>query len=98
MWHDLSEDDLILPAQGNEYVLKGSELLNASPSGNSSARASDHRLMFMNTTIRTLVSRSSLMLSRSPPSKLQLRLAEDLQESAARISDAVEPRWLADLP
>ncbi|CAA6655434.1 unnamed protein product [Spirodela intermedia] len=32
VWHDLSEDDLILPAQGNEYVLKGSEILNASPS------------------------------------------------------------------
>ncbi|GAU37765.1 hypothetical protein TSUD_102820 [Trifolium subterraneum] len=26
VWHDLSEDDLILPAHGNEYVLKGSEL------------------------------------------------------------------------
>ncbi|XP_045806400.1 protein SOSEKI 3-like isoform X2 [Trifolium pratense] len=26
VWHDLSEDDLIQPAHGNEYVLKGSEL------------------------------------------------------------------------
>ncbi|CAI8592931.1 unnamed protein product [Vicia faba] len=26
VWHDLSEDDIILPAHGNEYVLKGSEL------------------------------------------------------------------------
>ncbi|XP_023513166.1 protein UPSTREAM OF FLC-like [Cucurbita pepo subsp. pepo] len=26
VWHDLCEDDLILPAHGNEYVLKGSEL------------------------------------------------------------------------
>ncbi|KAK2369905.1 protein SOSEKI [Trifolium repens] len=26
VWHDLSEDDLILPAHGSEYVLKGSEL------------------------------------------------------------------------
>ncbi|KAH7862685.1 hypothetical protein Vadar_008090 [Vaccinium darrowii] len=26
VWHDLCEDDLILPAQGSEYVLKGSEL------------------------------------------------------------------------
>ncbi|KAJ6810062.1 putative serine/arginine repetitive matrix protein 1 isoform X1 [Iris pallida] len=31
VWHDLSEDDLILPAHGNEYVLKGSELLDQSP-------------------------------------------------------------------
>ncbi|XP_042375688.1 protein SOSEKI 3-like isoform X1 [Zingiber officinale] len=31
VWHDLSEDDLILPAQGNEYVLKGSELMNQTP-------------------------------------------------------------------
>ncbi|MQL95799.1 hypothetical protein Taro_028468 [Colocasia esculenta] len=34
VWHDLSEDDLILPSNGNEYVLKGSELLDTSPSGN----------------------------------------------------------------
>ncbi|KZV26753.1 protein UPSTREAM OF FLC-like [Dorcoceras hygrometricum] len=27
VWHDLSENDLIHPAHGNEYVLKGSELL-----------------------------------------------------------------------
>ncbi|KAE8667482.1 Detected protein of unknown function [Hibiscus syriacus] len=42
VWHDLSEDDLILPAHGNEYVLKGSELFEESnsdhfsPVGNSS--------------------------------------------------------------
>ncbi|XP_052200627.1 protein SOSEKI 3-like isoform X2 [Diospyros lotus] len=40
VWHDLSEDDLIFPAHGNEYVLKGSELFDAcntghfSPAGN----------------------------------------------------------------
>ena len=33
MWHDLCEDDLILPAHGNEYVLKGSELFEESDSG-----------------------------------------------------------------
>lgn len=27
VWHDLGEDDFIHPAHGNEYVLKGSELL-----------------------------------------------------------------------
>ncbi|XP_065029524.1 protein SOSEKI 3-like isoform X2 [Musa acuminata AAA Group] len=32
VWHDLAEDDLVLPANGNEYVLKGSELLDQSPS------------------------------------------------------------------
>ncbi|KAJ0966653.1 hypothetical protein J5N97_023570 [Dioscorea zingiberensis] len=32
VWHDLSEDDLILPVHGNEYVLKGSELLDRTPS------------------------------------------------------------------
>ncbi|KAL6662022.1 hypothetical protein ACP70R_001406 [Stipagrostis hirtigluma subsp. patula] len=31
VWHDLSEDDLVLPAQGNEYILKGSEILDRSP-------------------------------------------------------------------
>ncbi|CAG7902410.1 unnamed protein product [Brassica rapa] len=30
VWHDLSEDDLILPAHGNEYVLKGSEIIDQS--------------------------------------------------------------------
>lgn len=34
MWHDLSEDDLILPTNGTEFVLKGSELLDQLPSGN----------------------------------------------------------------
>ncbi|CAN4119419.1 unnamed protein product [Withania somnifera] len=33
VWHDLCEDDLILPAHGNEYVLKGSELFNDSDPG-----------------------------------------------------------------
>lgn len=32
VWHDLCEDDLILPAHGNEYVLKGSELFEESDS------------------------------------------------------------------
>ncbi|WOK94886.1 hypothetical protein Cni_G03591 [Canna indica] len=32
VWHDLGEDDLILPAHGDEYVLKGSELLDQSSS------------------------------------------------------------------
>jgi hypothetical protein len=36
VWHDLSEDDLILPANGNEYVLKGSELFDESNSGEKS--------------------------------------------------------------
>lgn len=31
VWHDLSDDDLVLPAQGSEYILKGSELLDRSP-------------------------------------------------------------------
>nr|XP_016504821.1 PREDICTED: protein UPSTREAM OF FLC-like [Nicotiana tabacum] len=36
VWHDLCEDDLILPAHGNEYVLKGSELCEESNSGHCS--------------------------------------------------------------
>ncbi|XP_028191130.1 protein UPSTREAM OF FLC-like isoform X1 [Glycine soja] len=32
VWHDLCEDDIILPAHGNEYVLKGSELFDESNS------------------------------------------------------------------
>lgn len=33
VWHDLCEEDLILPAHGNEYVLKGSELFDESDAG-----------------------------------------------------------------
>ncbi|RWW72806.1 hypothetical protein BHE74_00019361 [Ensete ventricosum] len=33
VWHDLSQGDLILPAHGDEYVLKGSELLDRAPPG-----------------------------------------------------------------
>ncbi|KAF6171496.1 hypothetical protein GIB67_018020 [Kingdonia uniflora] len=33
VWHDLCENDLILPAHGSEYVLKGSELFEDSHSG-----------------------------------------------------------------
>ncbi|KAI4386085.1 hypothetical protein MLD38_004050 [Melastoma candidum] len=32
VWHDLCEDDLIIPTNGNEYVLKGSELFDESNS------------------------------------------------------------------
>ncbi|CAJ1979232.1 unnamed protein product [Sphenostylis stenocarpa] len=32
VWHDLCEDDIILPAHGNEYVLKGSEFFDESNS------------------------------------------------------------------
>ncbi|CAI9104966.1 OLC1v1003771C1 [Oldenlandia corymbosa var. corymbosa] len=39
VWHDLCEDDLILPAHGNEYVLKGSELFEDSNSGGFSPAA-----------------------------------------------------------
>jgi hypothetical protein len=33
VWHDLAEDDLVLPATDGEYVLKGSELLDQPSSG-----------------------------------------------------------------
>ncbi|XP_056693400.1 protein SOSEKI 3 isoform X2 [Spinacia oleracea] len=32
VWHDLCEDDLILPAHGDEYILKGSEVIEDSNS------------------------------------------------------------------
>ncbi|CAN4101555.1 unnamed protein product [Withania somnifera] len=41
VWHDLCEDDLILPAHGTEYVLKGSELCEGSNSGLSSPAKND---------------------------------------------------------
>ncbi|XP_004982117.1 protein UPSTREAM OF FLC [Setaria italica] len=33
VWHDLAEDDLVLPATDGEYVLKGSELVDQSSPG-----------------------------------------------------------------
>ncbi|KAG6478673.1 hypothetical protein ZIOFF_062117 [Zingiber officinale] len=33
VWQDLADDDLVLPANGDEYVLKGTELLHQSSSG-----------------------------------------------------------------
>ncbi|KAJ8439287.1 hypothetical protein Cgig2_016835 [Carnegiea gigantea] len=33
VWHDLCEDDLILPAHGSEYILKGSEIIDESNPG-----------------------------------------------------------------
>ncbi|XP_042416155.1 protein SOSEKI 5-like isoform X1 [Zingiber officinale] len=49
VWHDLTEDDLIHPTRGHEYVLKGSELLQplSSPSfqeGNAAFSASEKPL------------------------------------------------------
>lgn len=41
VWHDLSEDDLILPARPTEYVLKGSELCEELKSGRSSPAKND---------------------------------------------------------
>ncbi|KAM0945103.1 putative protein SOSEKI [Dioscorea sansibarensis] len=32
VWHDLSDDDLILPTNAKDYVLKGSEILDSTPS------------------------------------------------------------------
>ncbi|CAN1230860.1 Protein SOSEKI 5 [Linum grandiflorum] len=40
VWHDLAESDFIYPAQGNEYVLKGSELLEPTPSPKSFVESS----------------------------------------------------------
>ncbi|PKA53033.1 hypothetical protein AXF42_Ash002014 [Apostasia shenzhenica] len=48
VWQDLSEDDLILPAHGNEYILKGSELLDQTPDrlqdSNINSRVQNHAL------------------------------------------------------
>ncbi|KAJ0962273.1 hypothetical protein J5N97_030101 [Dioscorea zingiberensis] len=41
VWHDLSEDDLIHPVHGHEYVLKGSELLHVESSSSSSERPAE---------------------------------------------------------
>ena len=37
VWHDLCDDDIILPAHGNEYILKGSEFFDDSNYGKNMA-------------------------------------------------------------
>lgn len=82
VWHDLSDDDLVLPAQGNEYVLKGSELLDQSPSGNATAKIlSETNLCFIN--VRRVIKMHKLIASlslfsafRSHSSKQRAKIAE----------------------
>ncbi|XP_022752914.1 protein UPSTREAM OF FLC-like isoform X2 [Durio zibethinus] len=47
VWHDISEDDLILPSHGNEYVLKGSELFEGSSSDRYSPVGNSNRLQHL---------------------------------------------------
>ncbi|KAK4764054.1 hypothetical protein SAY87_013492 [Trapa incisa] len=60
VWHDLSEDDLILPSNGNEYVLKGSELFDESNSV-----AADHFSTVANIKMPALKQLPPPMSSRS---------------------------------
>jgi hypothetical protein len=48
VWHDLLEDDLILPAIDDEYVLKGSELVDQSPSGEHFSSPSEFAFPLLN--------------------------------------------------
>jgi Protein SOSEKI 2, plant len=52
VWHDLTEEDFIHPVHGNEYVLKGTELLNLGPAscsensvGSSSSTSSTGKIL-----------------------------------------------------
>ncbi|KAL4560845.1 hypothetical protein LXL04_033000 [Taraxacum kok-saghyz] len=45
VWNDLSEDDLIFPAHGNEYVLKGSELVEENNSGRFAPKLQNPKLL-----------------------------------------------------
>ncbi|KAK4780170.1 hypothetical protein SAY87_016276 [Trapa incisa] len=60
VWHDLSEDDLILPSNGNEYVLKGSEFFDESNSV-----AADHFSTVSNIKMPALKQLPPPMSSRS---------------------------------
>ncbi|KAF8675231.1 hypothetical protein HU200_047900 [Digitaria exilis] len=53
VWHDVLEDDLLLPAQGSEYVLKGSLLLpqHSSPPAFVATPPADHDCTNVGTTI-----------------------------------------------
>ncbi|CAL0332623.1 unnamed protein product [Lupinus luteus] len=57
VWHDLFEDDLILPARGSEYVLKGSELIDESNS--------DHFIPISNIEVQSLKQSPEPVSSRS---------------------------------
>ncbi|KAF9594202.1 hypothetical protein IFM89_028859 [Coptis chinensis] len=63
VWHDLCEDDLIHPAHGSEYVLKGSEILEESHADhlhpNSNAKLQNSKQLEEPTSTRSQESSSS---------------------------------------
>ncbi|XP_020583372.1 uncharacterized protein LOC110026674 [Phalaenopsis equestris] len=59
VWHDLSEDDFIYPAHGQEYVLKGSELLRSSSSPASHETTDSERADFPPERRKKMPSRST---------------------------------------
>jgi hypothetical protein len=58
MWHDLAEDDLVLPATDGEYVLKGSELLDQPSSVVSSFACLNIQVSFTMVVMATRSSRA----------------------------------------
>ncbi|KAK4351457.1 hypothetical protein RND71_030770 [Anisodus tanguticus] len=74
VWHDLCEDDLILPAHGNEYVLKGSEICEEVNSGRSSPAENDR---LSNPKVLSEPPSSRSQDDPSPPSSTTERYAKN---------------------
>ncbi|TMW99668.1 hypothetical protein EJD97_002157 [Solanum chilense] len=71
VWHDLSEDDLILPARTTEYVLKGSEFCEELKSGRSSPAKNDKL------SNRKVLPEPPSQYDSSPPSNTNERCAKN---------------------
>ncbi|KAL6893679.1 hypothetical protein ACP4OV_007777 [Aristida adscensionis] len=93
VWHDLAEDDLVLPATDGEYVLKGSELVDPSPSGqfyNSGTNGNQKQQSRLKEGTRLPLPREPPYPS-SPPSVI-------VREANPRHSPSVPPRDEEDTP
>ncbi|XP_059298400.1 protein SOSEKI 3-like isoform X1 [Lycium ferocissimum] len=88
VWHDLCEDDLILPVHGNEYVLKGSEICEESNSGRSSPAKND-RLSNPKELPESPASRSQD--DPSPPSSTNERCANNSCDGENPSSSDISP-------
>ncbi|KAL0911676.1 hypothetical protein M5K25_019831 [Dendrobium thyrsiflorum] len=94
VWHDLSDEDLIHPAHGNEYILKGSELLHGFPSSQKTQETSESQEIpksesgFMPIRRKnTARSSRSLDLSEYKVYKTDLTAASALNADAATQTD-----------
>ncbi|KAA8539424.1 hypothetical protein F0562_026116 [Nyssa sinensis] len=94
VWHDLSENDLIYPAHGREYVLKGSELLQSSLSfryherTTSSEDPPDTQISGNGSNFPAIIRRRNQSWSSFDSHEYRVRKAESNPQLAGKAADA----------